>query len=217
MPAPLHRDVSTKGRLSMRRQDTLSLYGKAKAKIATRLSSGSEADFKSIKLDEDLQFNAFKDQVDMLFATERSPDWRVETLDGSTQVTSSDSLLQAYLAYQESESSRRRDVLEAKLEEIRSALSSPSRDIAVHARACHGLWELARDATNHKCACVLRPSLPVLLHALAPSRTSPIPHTCSRVPPLTNPPLTNPPLTHPPTTTTSRLPAQMWPSPCLTI
>ena len=158
MPTPLHRDVSGKSKLKMRRQDTLSLYGKAKTKIPTRLSSASDATFKSVKLDEALEFKDLRSQVEMLYATNSSPDWKVETLDGSSQVTSNESLQQAYLAYQESESSRRRDVLEAKLEEIRSALSSPAHDVAVHARACHGLWEIARDATNHKCECAPLPS-----------------------------------------------------------
>ena len=59
-------------------------------------------------------------------------------------------------AHEMTESARRRDVLEAKLESIRAGLSALEQmggtgALEHHYRACHALWELSSDVVNHRC------------------------------------------------------------------
>ena len=144
-----HHDVDkSKNRTALKRQGTLSLGALPQAAtLEVRLTTGKSGDeFKSLRLRSDLDVDELRSKVDALYGSREA---KVESLDGAL-IESHDELKSAFHAYQESESARRRDVLEAKLEEIRSALASPARDVAAHARACHALWEIACDPTNHK-------------------------------------------------------------------
>ena len=138
----------SKNRTALKRQGTLSLGALPQAAtLEVRLTTGKSGDeFKSLRLRSDLDVDELRSKVDALYGSREA---KVESLDGAL-IESHDELKSAFHAYQESESARRRDVLEAKLEEIRSALASPARDVAAHARACHALWEIACDPTNHK-------------------------------------------------------------------
>ena len=140
--------MSAAPRAMLRRAGTLSVMGKVESStIVVRLLTSKDQSFKTIKISSELDMQELVSKVESAFGWREA---RIESIDGSTLIEGDDELQQAFSIYQGSETARRRDVLEAKLEEIRSALSSRARDVAAHARACHGLWEVACDSTNHK-------------------------------------------------------------------
>ena len=91
-----------------------------------------------------LTMDTLKDRVCKTFGWKTC---RIETTD-TQEINAAEDIAMAWNSYQISESSRKRDALEAVLESIRAAFSS--EEVELHFQACHALWELSCDQNNHK-------------------------------------------------------------------